>query len=156
MALASVAARLGQEISARTALAKLIGAPAPDVGRFEEAELSAFWSGPDQWMIEAPFATHEDLAAQTKHSMGDAVSVTEQTDAWVRFDLSGTGVLSVMELLSALDTKNMEPGQAARSPIHHLGCFVLRRGPEAFSLYGPRASAQSLHHAIVTAMRSAL
>lgn len=156
VALASVAARMGQEKAAAKKLAKLIGAPAPDVGRFTEAEISAFWSGPDQWMVEAPFGTHEDLAAQTKQIMTEAASVTEQTDAWARFDLDGNDVLSVMELLCALDLRTMDHGAAARTPIHHLGCFVLRRGPEAFSIYGPRASAESVHHAIVTAMRSAL
>lgn len=156
VALASVAARAGREAEAREALTKLIGASAPDVGQFTGDVVSAFWIGPEQWMVEAPFDTHEELAHQTKNCVGDTASVSEQTDAWTRFDLGGADVLAVLELLCILDCRKMEPGETARTSIHHLGCFVLCRTATSFSLYGPRSSAGSLHHAIVAAMKSAL
>lgn len=156
VALASVAARAGLEAKARKALAKLIGASAPDVGQFGGDVVSAFWTGPDQWMVEAPFDTHEELAHQTKDCVGDTASVSEQTDAWTRFDLEGADILAVLELLCNLDCRKMGAGETARTSIHHLGCFVLCRSTSLFSLYGPRSSAVSLHHAIVAAMKSAL
>ncbi len=156
VALASVAARADREAEASKALAKLIGVSTPDVGQFAGDVVSAFWTGPDQWMVEAPFDTHEELAHETKNSVGDTASVSEQTDAWTRFDLEGSGVLAVLELLCILDCRKMETGKAARTSIHHLGCFVLCRAANSFSLYGPRSSAGSLHHAIVAAMKSAL
>ena len=156
VALASVAARMGQEKKAATALSKLIGTPAPDVGRWAGTPVSAFWAGPDQWMVDAPFDSHEDLADQVKAAVGDAASVTEQTDGWTRFDLTGDSIPAVLELLSQLDLRKLVEGSAARCSIHHIGCFVLCRTSESFSIYGPRASAGSLHHAIVAAMRSAL
>ncbi len=156
VALTSVAARLGKEGPATKALSDLIGAPTPGVSQFAGSSLTAFWAGPEQWMIEAPFDTHEDIADQAKSAMGDAASVTEQTDAWTRFDLNGTGIPAVLELLSQLDLRKIEEGSAARCSIHHIGCFVLCRSTELFSVYGPRSSAGSLHHAIIAAMRSAL
>ena len=153
VALASIAARMGRESQTRTAIKKLTKVAAPDVGRFGGKDVSAFWAGPDQWMIEAAFDTHEDLAAKAKDACKANASVVEQTDAWTRFDLSGTGVLDAMELLCNLNTRAMDNGACGRSSIHHLGCFVLCR-EDGFSMYGPRASAGSLHHAIVTAMRS--
>nr|WP_174823341.1 sarcosine oxidase subunit gamma [Ruegeria arenilitoris] len=156
VALASVAARLGQEAKAQKALAKLIDASAPDVGQHAGGTIAAFWSTPDQWMIEAPFESHEDLADQVNSAMGDSASVTEQTDAWTRFDLTGDPLASVLELLCILDLRKISAGSVACCSIHHVGCFVLCRSPEEFSIYGPRSSAGSLHHAIVTAMRSAL
>ncbi|WP_171123086.1 MULTISPECIES: sarcosine oxidase subunit gamma [unclassified Ruegeria] len=155
VALASVAARRGKETQAQKPLAKLIGAPAPEVQRFTGDQVIAFWSGPDQWMIEAPFDSHADLADQVKAIFGDTASVTEQTDAWARFDLQGDRINAVLELLCQLDLRRFEPGYAARSSIHHIGCFALCRGTDHVSLYGPRSSAGSLHHAIITAMRSA-
>jgi len=155
-ALAFLAARSGREEEAQTALAGLIGEEAPGVARMAGGELRAFWTGADQWMIEAPYRTHEDIAATVKSAVGDAASVTEQTDGWVRFDLKGAGVLAVLELLCILDTRRMQPGEASRTAIHHLACFVLCQAPDRFTIYGPRASAASLHHAILTAMRSAL
>lgn len=156
VALASVAARMGEEANCIKALGDLIEAPAPDVGRWAGATVSAFWAGPDQWMVEAPFESHEDLPRQAKAAMGGTASVTEQTDGWARFDLSGNNISSVLELLCQLDLRKIDPGSAERCSIHHIGCFVLCRTPEHFSIYGPRSSAGSLHHAIATAMRSAL
>lgn len=156
VALASVAARMGQEKKAGDHLAKLIGCAAPGVSGFAGDPITAFWTGPDQWMVEAPFESHEELAHQVKDSVGDTASVSEQTDAWTRFDLSGDNVQAVLELLCALDARQMAEGDVARSSIHHLGCFVLCRAPGHYSLYGPRSSAGSLHHAIVAAMKSAL
>ncbi len=156
VALASVAARMGQETKASKALAKLIGASAPDIGQHAGDPVTAFWAGPDQWMIEAPFDSHEELTDQVKSALGDTASVTEQTDGWTRFDLNGDQIPAVLELLSMLDLRKIDAGSVARCSIHHIGCFVLCRSDESFSIYGPRSSAGSLHHAIVTAMRSAL
>lgn len=154
VALASVAGRLRTDPPSEI-LAETLGMEMPGPGRFETDGLTAFWTGPDQWMIEAPHGTHEELSADLKSRLGDRVSVVEQTDAWAKFDLTGDDLLPVLELLSNLDTRRMGPGSAHRTQIHHLGCFLLIRS-DRVSLYGPRASAGSLHHAIVTAMVAAL
>lgn len=156
VALASVTARLGKEKPTATALKKLIGAAAPGPRTFAGEAMTAFWMGPDQVMLEAPIETHEDLADHAKAAVQGNASVTEQTDGWTRFDLTGAGLLAVMELLCPLNAPAMPVGGAERTSIHHLGCFVLRRADDHFSIYGPRASAGSLHHALHTAMISAL
>lgn len=152
IALASVAARLGQEATTRAAVATLIGTDAPDPGHIAGGEVRAFWIGPDQWMIEAPFASHENIAILVRATTGPAASVTEQTDAWTRFDLSGRGLVAVLELLSNLDHRRMAPGHATRTTIHHMGCHLIRIAAKTASIYGPRTSAGSLHHAIMGAM----
>lgn len=154
VALTSVTARLGHESQTKTALKKAVGKAAPDVGQVSTKTTTAFWIGPDQWMVEAPFNSHEDLAAQLKIHVKDHASVVEQTDAWTRFDLSGENVLGVMELLSNLNTRQMAIDTVSRSSIHHLGCFVRCITKDHFGIYGPRASAGSLHHALLTAMSS--
>ena len=153
-ALASVAARLGQEATCQTELEKLLGKPAPGIaGHTRGAALSAFWIGPHIWMVEAPYATHPDLAGQIKTAFTDTASVTDQTGAWVRFDLTGQDLTRLMERLCNLDIGKMQAGQARRSVIEHLGCYVIRLDGR-ITIYGPRASAQSLHHALVTAAKS--
>ncbi|TVP69211.1 MAG: sarcosine oxidase subunit gamma [Rhodobacteraceae bacterium] len=153
-ALASVAARLEQERACADALAGLLGGPAPGIAQHVQgAELGAFWIGPHIWLIEAPYTP--DLAQRVKSACGGSASVTDQTDAWVRFDLTGGGIVAVMERLSNLDIAQMQPAQARRTVIEHLGCYVIRHA-DSLTIYGPRASAQSLHHALVTAAKSAL
>lgn len=101
-ALASVAARLGKEAATQEVLAEMIGANAPAPSRHAGGELSAFWTGPDQWMVEAPHDTHEELAKQLAGRFAELASVTEQTDAWCRFDLIGDQLGSVLERLCRL------------------------------------------------------
>ena len=158
LALASVAARLGHEKKCATVLKKLLGQAAPGPGKSSMGDpYVAVWMAPDQWMIGAPFGSHENIEDQLKSELMDSASVTEQTDAWCGFDLSGAGVASVMELLCNVNARAMVSGDATRSAIQHLGCFVICGDPNGFfRLIGPRSSAGSLHHAIVTAMKSAL
>ncbi|MDK3073469.1 sarcosine oxidase subunit gamma [Sedimentitalea sp. JM2-8] len=157
-ALASVASRLGREQDCRDGLKAALGQGVPDVGRLAAGDpLSAFWTGPEQWMVEAPHASHEDLAARLKAALGDAASVTEQTDGWCRFDMEGDGVVAVLERLCNVDVAAQDSGAATRASIEHLGCFlVCRAARRSLSVIGPRSSAGSLHHALLTAMRSAL
>ncbi|MFK7838344.1 MAG: sarcosine oxidase subunit gamma [Sulfitobacter sp.] len=158
LALASVAARMGHEETCRKHLSDLLEGPVPEPGkcRLHDPE-AAFWMGTDQWMVGAPFETHEDLADQLKARMGNSASVTEQTDAWACFDLRGDGIEAVMELCCNINIRAMQTGDAQRTSIHHLGCFVLRRDPSNWvRILGPRASAGSLHHALLTAMQAGL
>ena len=158
IALASVAARKGHEAACADQLKTLLGQDAPGPGKAGRgAHYAAVWIGPHQWMLSADFETHDDIVAQVKSQVSDTASVTEQTDAWACFDLSGTGVFSVLELLCNVNPLAFAAGDATRTSIHHLGCFVICTVPDqAVRILGPRASAGSLHHAIRTAMKSAL
>lgn len=157
-ALASATARRSREKAMATAAKKLLGFALPDVScSTTKGAFTALWIGPDQWMIEAPHDTHEDLAKQVKSALGDTASVTEQTDGWARFDLTGPGCHDVLERLCNVNTRAMLDGAVTRTRLEHLGCFVVCREKDAhFSVIGPRSSAGSIHHALVTAAKSAL
>lgn len=153
-ALATVAAHQGRGPATREAVSTLIGAEVPGPGRMAGHTFRAIWTGPDQWLIEAPYATHADIVPALRSAMGDDAILVEQTDAWVRLDLTGDDVVPVLERLSNLDHRRMAVGSAMFTTIHHLRCLLLREaGRVAF--YGPRASARTLHHAVLTAMRAA-
>lgn len=154
VAIASVAARLGGEKATATALKSYIGAAAPDAGKsLGKAPLLAFWTGPDQWMVTAPMETHELIADDLTAKVKGKASITEQSGAWVQFDVEGDGKVDMFERLSALPIRNMVAGDANRTRIEQLGCFVLHHG-EKISILGPRASTGSLHHALLAAATS--
>ncbi|SHH55835.1 sarcosine oxidase subunit gamma [Marivita hallyeonensis] len=158
LALASVSARKGQETACRAHLGELLEGSAPEPGKtvLHDPEAS-FWMAPDQWMVGAPFGTHEDLAAQLKARFCETASITEQTDAWVCFDMRGDGIEAVMQLCANIDIERMQTGDAVRTVIHYMGVYVLRRDPANWlRILGSRSSAGSLHHALVTAMKAAL
>ena len=152
-ALASLAARSGHDIRAAAATA---GIPLPGPGRAEQAATyGAIWLGPDQWMVESPFASHEDIVAILKPLFGESASITEQTDAWVRFDVTGDSLPALFERLCNFDIARHGAGAATRTMLEHLGCYVILRNTNHISVLGPRSSAASLYHALTTAAKSA-
>lgn len=157
-ALASVAARRGREAEVAQALERLAGCPVPGPGGLAAGPaMTLFWTAPQQWFLDAPLATHEDIAERAKAVLGDTASVTEQTGGWARFDLDGPGCLAVLERLVPLDLAMLTGPGAARTLAEHMGVFVLCHEPgRAFSVIGARSSAASLHHALTTAAGSAL
>lgn len=151
VALASVAARRGRVADLAKAAEK-IGLPLPEAGRQAAGmPYSAFWVAPEMWFVEAPFATHERIAAMLKGALGDAASITEQTDAWVVLDLAAPDLAPLLERLCNVDHRAAPDGFATRTVIEHLGCYLVRQGAGNVRLYGPRSSARSLIHAIEAA-----
>lgn len=157
-ALASFASRLGQESQAQTALAGFTGMKAlPAAGQaHKEGLFNVIWTGPDQWMVLAPHDSHEELASMLRADANGVASITEQNDAWCRFDLKGERLADVFELLCPFNLRVCTGGEATRTSIDHLGCFVVVRSPQHILVLGPRSSAASLHHTLLTAMRAAL
>lgn len=157
-ALASLAARQGAEAQCATLVKDKLGLdlPAPGKGLLSEP-FGVFWMGPEQWMVSASHNSHEDLAAQIKAMFGTVASVSEQTDGWCRFDLEGEGLAGVLERLCNVDFPWMTQGDVVRTRLEHLGCFVWCLSPgRKIAVLGPRSSAQSLHHALVSAAHSVL
>lgn len=158
LALASVSARRGSEEACRAHLKDLLNSASPKPGRavLNDPE-AAFWIGPDQWMVSAPYASHANLTDQLKSRFRDTASITEQTDGWVCFDLRGDGVEEVIRLCANIDIDQMQTGDAVRSVVHYMSVYILRLDPaNALRIFGPRSSAKSLHHALMTAMGAAL
>lgn len=152
---ASVAARNGKEKACHTTLKKLLGA-VPQTGRAVLHDPEAgFCIGLDQWLLGAPRDTHELLERQLKDLFGDNASVTEQSGAWVVFDITGPAMEDLCERLCNVPIRQMVSGDVRRTVIHQLGCFVIRRtAQDHIRILGPRASAATLHHALITAAQS--
>lgn len=147
LAIASLARRRGGDLSGAEAL---LGAPLPGPGRGATmTPMDAIWTGPDQWFVLAPYASHETLADTLKAAVGASGSVTEQSDGWTCFAIEGPGVTALLERLSMLDTAQAQTGFAARSVVHHIGCVVICDVPgQRWRILGARTSALSLFDAI--------
>ena len=151
VALASVAARKGR-MADLTKAAKAASVPLPGPATHQPGTpYSAFWTAPEMWFVEAPYATHELIADLLKAALGDAASITEQTDAWVAFDLAAPDLTPILERLCNVDFSNVPAGYATRTMMEHLGVYLIKNGSGAARLYGPRSSAESLLHALETA-----
>jgi sarcosine oxidase, subunit gamma len=156
VALASLACRQGRAADVATA-ALQFGLTLPGPARATlGAPYGAFWIAPDMWIIEAPFSSHEEVVAHLKPLFAGSASITEQTDAWVRFDLTALDLQPLLERLCNVDFRTAPPGFASRTVIEHTGCYLIRRSEAEVTLYGPRSSAQSLLHAITVAATSVI
>ena len=154
VALASLASRRGHEkdVAKIAKIAKLpLALPTESAAG---KPFSSFWLSSEQWMVEADFATHENIEAELKALFGDAASITEQTDAWVRFDTSASNLQPLFERLCNVDLAKAPIGFASRTVIEHIGCYLIKRNATLVTVYGPRSSAQSLLHVIETAAHS--
>ena len=149
-ALASVAARQGgaKDTLARVRTLTGLDLPGP-AGLVARGDWHGWWMAPEAWMLAAPYPQAKDIAATVKEAVADAASITEQTDAWARFDLQAP--VTFLERLCNIDPARMPPATATRTVIEHLGVIILRHDQDAFSVLGARSSAGSLHHALITA-----
>ncbi|MER9306439.1 sarcosine oxidase subunit gamma family protein [Mesorhizobium sp. M0496] len=119
-------------------------------------EVAAFWTGPDQWMIEAQGRSEEDFAANLKEQ-APSCSVTEQTGGWVAVEImsaAGTEAIeALLEKLINIDLAEFGPGRATRTVLEQMTCFVIRRSETQVAVLGARSFAASLWHALEIAAK---
>lgn len=112
--------------------------------------IAAFWTGPDQWMVEFPGRAAEDVAAGLA---GPGVSVTEQTDGFAAFEITAPEpvLVALMAKLVNVDPVRFGPGSATRTGFHHMSIFVIRRAADQLAVLGMRSAAGTIWHALIDA-----
>ncbi|MER9344914.1 sarcosine oxidase subunit gamma [Mesorhizobium sp. M0601] len=114
-------------------------------------EVAAFWTGPDQWMIEGLDRADTDFTAEVMNFCPDC-SVTEQTDGFVAFELrSSSGEAPILQLMAKLvniDPTRFPSGSATRTGLEHMSVFVIRRTAQHIAILGMRSAAGSIWHAL--------
>ncbi len=156
VALASLAARLNRLPEVLVAGGKYLDEDLPGPQRMTDTQpVRAWWAGPEQWMLEAPLASHELLADELKQVFGDCASITEQTGGWCAFEVRGAHCPALFERLCSANVRAMQAGDAVRTPIEHMSSFVLCNEPgQSYSIRGPGSSAGSLFEVLLNAAKS--
>lgn len=149
LALASLALRRG------AAQPVPMGLALPGPGLWHAGNgVSAFWTGPGQWMVEAEGRAEEDFAGALKQA-APACSVTEQTDGFVAVEIaSAAGAAPIERLMSKLfniDVAGFGPGSATRTGFEHMSVFVIRRAADRLAVMAMRSAAGSVWHGLCTA-----
>jgi heterotetrameric sarcosine oxidase gamma subunit len=141
----SVAPHAGQADGVSKALKKAIGSPLPAVGAFTESgDARVAWSGLDQWFVMSPEPVTVSGAA-----------LTDQSDAWAAFAVSGADARDVLGRLVPIDLRPavFEVGHAARSLLGHISCLILRVEADRYIILVFRSMAASAAHDLDRAMR---
>jgi heterotetrameric sarcosine oxidase gamma subunit len=129
----------------------------PGPGLWENNDIAtALWTGPDQWLLEAPGRAESDFAAEVLAAC-PGCSVTEQTDGFAAFEIRSTAgeapILALMAKLVNLDPARFGPGTATRTGLEHMSVFVVRRAADRLAVIGMRSAAGTLWHALETAVK---
>ena len=110
------------------------------------------WTGQGQWFIESTEVFSQGFDHYLLEKLGKGFAVTDQSDGWVKFSLSGDNILKALEKCIMLDLYKMPGGSFSRCSLEHIGVYLLcERAKKDFLIYGPRSSANSLHHALTQA-----
>lgn len=156
-ALVSIALRSGEEAGLKGALKSAFGLDLPKpLAVSTQGPFRIFSSGQAQWMLEAPYASHEDLARIVSAPLRDFASVTEQTDGWVQLEVAGPDLLRLFERLCAVDMRAHSQPVATRCLMDHMGVFLVHEASKgAATILAPRSMAASLWHAVSAASHAA-
>lgn len=112
----SLAPFMDQGLAVNKVMVSTFGAGLPEVGEIKLAKtVRVMWSGHGQWFVCGDF----DPVALVK-SLDEKAAITDQSDAWVTFNLTGADTEEVMARLCSLDLQQMELGQTARAEFAHM------------------------------------
>ncbi|MDQ2065717.1 sarcosine oxidase subunit gamma family protein [Xinfangfangia sp. CPCC 101601] len=116
--------------------------PAPGQSQ-ENGAARILWTGRDQAFL---------IGAEAPAMEGAAI--TDQSDGWAAFSLSGAGVEDVLSRLVAVDVRlsAFAPGQVVRTGLNHMPMILRRASAEAFEIYTFRSMARSAWHELEEVM----
>jgi methylglutamate dehydrogenase subunit D len=105
------------------------------------------WAGIGLWFLRGPGATRLTPARPA--------AVTDQSDAWSGFALTGPDATDTLARLVPLDLDPaaFRPGAVARTPLRHIPCLLLRTDA-GFELLVPRSLTRTAAHDLAEAMRA--
>ena len=151
-AIASLATRKGMETRLNADINRGFNANLPAPTRAVEiANGHIIASARDQVFI-CQKTTPEHLIATAQKHCGTSASITDQSDAWARLEITGKFCAPVMERLCAIDTRRdaFPPLSVARTSIDHISTIIMRlpARTDHFVLLTPHSSAESLTHSI--------
>lgn len=145
-----VMARRGRAADCLARAAAHFGAepPARPGAREAEGGIVLLWSGPDQFLVlrETHDAGAEDAL---REALGDAASVSNQSDARVRFRVTGQRAGDALAKLSSVDLhpQVFARGALAQTAIDHTNVSLWRGEDDSFNMLVFSSFADSLWHA---------
>ena len=152
LALVSIATPQGGDEALAAALGNgwSLDMPAP-TRTTTSGDVRAIRTATDQLILAFPHAT-PDANAHVQSKLDGAGYTTDQTDAWVVLEVSGSDAISALERLCPLDLHNsaFPVNASGRTSMEHMGAMIVRTGDDTYLLMSASSSAQSFIHAVET------
>lgn len=115
---------------------------------------AAIWAGAHQWFIYVQNrADNPALLENMAASLGEAASLTDQSDGRVFLDVAGAAWRDALASLVPIDLHQrvFTPDSVALTHAHHIPTVIWGTATGGAMLAAPRAYAQSLFHAVTEA-----
>ncbi|WP_428029052.1 sarcosine oxidase subunit gamma [Ancylobacter sp.] len=125
--IALVAARQGHAASVTDRLSRAFGVDLADRPHAAiEGNSTVVGMAPGRFLVLSK--TEPDLAGTLRAVLGTEAAITEQSDAYVTFDLAGDAVPALLAkgALIDLDPRVFRPGDAATTVLAHIGATLWR------------------------------
>lgn len=144
--LTTIAPYAGKVEAVSQALEKAHGLALPATGTLTTSGSTGLqWFARDIWLLSGAVPG----AGLSAHA-----ALTDQSDGWAVFDLTGPDGAAVMARLTPVDLRlsACPVGTALRTEAEHMMVAITRTAPNTLRIIGFRSMATSLAHAIETAM----
>lgn len=156
LALVSVAAPLGGDAALAGALSSGWGLEMPTPTRASlSGEMRAVQLTADQLLLVFPHSA-PDAEPTVQAKLQGAGYTTDQTDAWLRVEISGPDTRAALERICPIDlgAQAFAPGAAARTVMEHMGTVIVALEPDRYLLLSASSTAGSFLHALETSLRN--
>jgi len=141
----SVAPFPGQDV---TPMLDALGLTFPQPGTtITSGSARIVWTGRDQAFL---------IGTEPPAQLANVAAVTDQSDAWAWFHLTGEDARDVLARLTPLDLRDnsFAVGGVARSTMNHMQAILIRPAPHAYEIAVFRSMAGTLVHELTDAMRA--
>jgi heterotetrameric sarcosine oxidase gamma subunit len=146
LSIAILAARKDRTGALAARMLEETGLVLPERGRrIDTGEASVLWSGPSQWLVQAPAGVGRFSAASLATRFGADAAITDQSDARAVFRLSGDRVLDVLSkgIMIDLHPRVFTAGMTAITVLAHIGVQLSATQAGVFECLVPRSFAES-------------
>ncbi len=111
----------------------------------EHAGARVIWAG-----LDLAFLTGVEASSK----LAKDAALTDQSDAWARFELSGAEAADVLARLVPADLRKTQfkTGQTLRSSLGHMQMILVKTAPQSFLIMVFRSMAQTALHELTDAM----
>lgn len=151
LSLVSIAIPKGGDTALETGLQSAFGVSMPSpVVSSSSGDMRVIKTAPDQLMLLFT-SDAADAEKEIHRKISGSGYVTNQTDGWIIFEITGPDTLAALERLCPLNLHHdrFAVGAFARTVMEHMGAMIIRTGEAEFLLLSASSSAKSFYEAIV-------
>ena len=147
--LIAMAIPLGEETKFKNSIKNIFGLKMSSPNKsVKNKDTRIFSTQPDQIFVLTKRT--DDPEKSIAIEIGKSAYITDQTDAWVILEISGSSSREALERICQLDLDKeiFQLDSMARTSMEHMSAIIIRKADDTFYLMSASSSAKSFLHAV--------